>query len=229
MTPPLLRTLLRTSVSIETLARCLLRTLLRSTSFKEPSKIRTLLRAACGCIAQKWCAPYYGCYCSHGRACRVSVLLLRGWLLREAVRFGAQIASHKLCLATTTRIHSVLCLNFGQNPLKSCEQRHFESNKAKAFRRHFCLKVLALVCWKGKENHQRNRDVLIRVEPLKSLEKKGTMLEKRRNSSQGIFLTRNSKEQGKEGQGNDNLWKHMSDGMFNRTRQKHSGAAATFV
>ena len=33
-TPPLLRTLLRTSVSIETLTR----TLLRSTSFKEPSK-----------------------------------------------------------------------------------------------------------------------------------------------------------------------------------------------
>ena len=37
-TPLLLRTLLRTSVSIETLTRRLLRTLLRSASFKEPSK-----------------------------------------------------------------------------------------------------------------------------------------------------------------------------------------------
>ena len=37
-TPPLLRTLLRTSVSIEALTRRLLRTLLRSTSLKLPSK-----------------------------------------------------------------------------------------------------------------------------------------------------------------------------------------------
>ena len=38
MTPPLLRTLLRTSVSIEALTRRLLRTLQRRTSFKEQSK-----------------------------------------------------------------------------------------------------------------------------------------------------------------------------------------------
>ena len=37
--PPPQRTLLRTSVLTETLARRLLRTLLRSTSFKEPSKL----------------------------------------------------------------------------------------------------------------------------------------------------------------------------------------------
>ena len=43
--PPLLRTLLKTSVSIETLTRRLLRTLLRSTSFKEPFKNPSKKRA----------------------------------------------------------------------------------------------------------------------------------------------------------------------------------------
>ena len=42
-TPPLLRTILRTSLSIETLTRRLLRTLLRSTSLK--NLLRTLLRS----------------------------------------------------------------------------------------------------------------------------------------------------------------------------------------
>ena len=48
-TPPLLRTLLRTPVSAETLTRRLLRTLLRSTAFKWPP----------------WCAPMS--YCQKGR------------------------------------------------------------------------------------------------------------------------------------------------------------------
>ena len=53
--PPLLRTLLRTSVSIETLTRRLLRTLLRSTSFEEPSKNPSKKRAVAW---PPWCAPY---------------------------------------------------------------------------------------------------------------------------------------------------------------------------
>ena len=49
------KTLLRTSVSIETLTRHLLRTLLRRTSFKEPSKNPSEK----GAVAQPpWCAPY---------------------------------------------------------------------------------------------------------------------------------------------------------------------------
>ena len=52
--PPLLRTLLRTSVSIKPLTRRLLRTLLRSTSFKEPSKNPSKKRAVAW---PPWCAP----------------------------------------------------------------------------------------------------------------------------------------------------------------------------
>ena len=55
-TPPLLRTLLRTSVSIETLTRRLLRTLLRSTSFKEPSENPSKKRAVAW--PPWWCAPW---------------------------------------------------------------------------------------------------------------------------------------------------------------------------
>ena len=63
------------------------------------------------------------------------------------------------------------------------------------------LSFLSLIFWKkARKTHQKNKDILFPTEPLKSLEKKGKTLEKKRNSSQGKKQGI-PKKQGKEGQG----------------------------
>ena len=68
----------------------------------------------------------------------------------------------------------------------------------------------------SRHNHQKNKDLFLPTEPLKSLEKKGKTLKRTRNSSQGKNI-RNSKKT-KEGQGSRHL--QQSPGPPGRNRKK---------